>query len=179
VQMFKSLGGPFAAFGLGIVPENFLKALKENPGRIRNHLQLMQDIQNDRQGKKRTTIEWSNPTVSALKLFSDPINYITSYSRIGPLSEAFHLKEDEDNTKYKGLGQIGLDLAQGFIPGLEAIGKTKEVNQGHSMGGQPMSLVDKLADVIEEQFFDILYKKNPKPKVLRAEKKKIEREVGF
>jgi hypothetical protein len=179
VKMFQALGGPFVAFGLGIVPQQFVKTLKEDPHRIYTVLQSLADVQANRQGKRRNIISMSNPITEALKLFSDPVHYMTSSSRIGPLSNLFDLKEEEDEGKYKGLGERGLDLAAAYIPGAEILGKSYTDISGQNMPGQRMSLADKLADVIEEEMLNMFFQKDQKPKVIRAGKKKTAREVGF
>lgn len=179
VKTFQALGGPFVAFGLGIVPQQFLKTLKEDPDRIYKLLQTQQDIQSNRQGNRKNTLDFSNPTTDAAKFFTDPVHYLASPSRTGPISELFNLKEEEDQSKYEGLGQRGIDLANAYIPGLEAIGKTAGALEGVNMPGQKMSIVDRLADVVEEEFLNMFYQKPTKPKVARAEKKKISKEIGF
>jgi Transglycosylase SLT domain len=179
VKMFQALGGPFVAFGLGIVPQQFLKTLKEDPHRVYTMLQSMHDVQNDRQGKRRNTLEFENPMTAATKLFSDPVHYMSSPSRVGGIAELFDLKDEEDESKYKGLGQRAIDLAQAYIPGAEALGKAATAIGGKAMPGQKMSLADKLADVVEEEFMNMFYQKATKPKVLRAAKKKISKEVGI
>lgn len=179
VKMFQALGGPFVAFGLGIVPNQFLKTLKEDPHRVYTMLQSMQDVQSNRQGKRRNTLEFDNPMTAATKLFSDPVHYMSSPSRVGGIAELFQLKNEEDEGKYEGLGQRALDLAQAYIPGAEALGKVAGAAEGTSMPGQKMSIVDKLADVVEEEFFTMFYQKQPKPKVMRASNKKISKEVGI
>jgi hypothetical protein len=179
VKMFQALGGPFVAFGLGIVPQQFLKTLEKNPARVWSFLQAQHDIQNNLLGKKKNTLEINNPTTDALKFFSDPVHYMTSPSRTGPLAELFNLKEEEDQSKYRGLGEIGLDLAKAYVPGLEDIGKAVGSLTGTNMPGQKMSLADRLADVIEESFLNMFYQKAEKPKLMRAERRKIQKEVGF
>jgi hypothetical protein len=179
VKTFQALGGPFVAFGLGIVPQQFLKTLEENPARITRLLQAQEDIQANRQGRKKNTLVFNNPVTDAIKLFTDPIHYITSPSRTGGLAELFDLKEEEDDTKYKGLGEIGIDLATAFIPGLEDLTKAGGALLGENMPGQKMSLADRLADSIEETFLNMFYQKPEKPSIVRAQHKKISKEVGF
>lgn len=179
VKMFQALGGPFVAFGLGIVPQQFLKTLKEDPDRIYKLLQTQRDVQSNRQGKRRNTLDFSNPTTDAIKFFTDSVHYLASPSRTGPIAELFGLKEDEDQGKYEGLGQRGIDLAQAYLPTTEAIGKAYGAASGQNMPGQKMSIIDRLADVIEEEFLNMFYQKPEKLKTTRAEKKKISKEVGF
>lgn len=179
VKMFQALGGPFVAFGLGIVPQQFLKTLKEDPDRIYKLLQTQRDVQSNRQGKRRNTLEFSNPTTDAVKFLTDPVHYLASPSRTGPIAELFGLKEDEDQGKYEGLGQRGIDLAQAYLPTTEALGKAYGAASGQNMPGQKMSIVDRLADAVEEELFNMFYQKPEKPKTTRAEKKKISKEVGF
>jgi len=179
VKMFQALGGPFVAFGLGIVPEQFLKTLKEDPHRIYQMLQAQQDIQSNRQGKRKNTIEFNNPMTQAAKLFSDPVHYLTSPSRGGALAELGQLREDEDNTRFKGVGQYGIDLASSFIPGAEDLGKVASSLSGNAMPGQKMSIVDRLAVAIEGTFLNTFYQKAEKPKNVRAAKKKISKGVGI
>ncbi len=176
VKMFQALGGPFVAFGLGIVPQQFLKTLEKDPSRIVNFLNAQKDWQKTKAGKNQT---FSTPMNEALAFFSDPVHYLTSGSRIGAISELFNLKEQEDQGKFKGLGQVGIDLAQGYIPGLEDLGKAYSDTTGVSPSGGQKNMVDVLAEVIESTFLNMGHNTPEKPKIVRAQNKKTSKEVGF
>ena len=176
VKVFQALGGPFVAFGLGIVPQQFLKVMQENPGRVTNFLNAQKDWQKTKAGKNQT---FSTPINEALAFFSDPVHYLASGSRIGAISELFDLKQQEDEGKFKGLGQIGLDLANAYLPGLEDVGKAFKSSTEQSPSGGKANLVDELANVIEASFLNMGRSTEEKPKIVRAQKKKIAKEVGI
>ena len=176
VKVFQALGGPFVAFGLGIVPQQFLKVMQENPSRVTNFLNAQKDWQKTKAGKNQT---FSTPINEALAFFSDPVHYLTSGSRIGAISELFDLKQQEDEGKFKGLGQIGLDLATAYLPRLEDVGKAFKSSTEQSPSGGKANLVDELANVIEASFLNMGRRTEEKPKIVRAQKKKIAKEVGI
>jgi hypothetical protein len=176
VKSFQALGGPFVSFGLGIVPQQFIKTLEANPQRIVNFLNAQKDWQKTKAGKNQT---FSTPLNEALAFFSDPVHYVTGGSRMGGIAELFNLKEDEDEHRFKGLGQYGIDLATAYVPGLEDIGKVIKSSTEQSPSGGKSNLADMLFDVIEQTFLNMGHETPEKPKIARANKKKISKEVGF
>lgn len=171
VHMFRALGGPFVAFRLGIVPEQVLRTLRDNPSRITTPLRAETDIQENRQGKRKNTMTFGGPLEDAAKLATNPTGFLGS--SLGALTS---IPELADPT-HKGLLDKGIELAQSYIPGLSDISKLTEVAEGTTMPGQKMSLVDQLMGAIEEEFLNIKFHKNPSPKQEKAERGRIRKGV--
>src|SRR6266550_2555854 len=172
VHMFKALGGPFVAFRLGIVPQQFLRTMKEKPSRIINQIRGNQDIQNNRQGKRKNELIQGGPTEDMLKLLTDPRAFFASPSTSGVLGEFL----SSSSSLHGGLLERGIDLAKAYIPGASDISKLGEVMQGSTMPGQKMSIVDKLMGAVESEFLNMYYKKKETTKQVKASKGRIRRD---
>jgi len=173
VHMFKALGGPFVAFRLGIVPQQFLRTMKEKPSRIINQIRGNQDIQNNRQGKRKNELIQGGPTEDMLKLLTDPRAFFASPSTSGVLGEFL----SSSSSLHGGLLERGIDLAKAYIPGASDISKLGEVMQGSTMPEQKMSIVDKLMGAVESEFLNMYYKKKETTKQVKASKGRIRRDV--
>jgi hypothetical protein len=173
VQFFKALGGPFVAFRLGIVPEQFAKTLAEHPSRIESQVRGQEDVQNNREGKKRNEIEFAGPTTDALKLLTDPRKFFASQSTSGLLGSYLSGSDELQG----GLIDNAMKIGEAYIPGLEDLGNIYQAAEGATMPGQKMSLADKLAAAVEEELLSIHYRAPQKAKAVRSENKRIKKDV--
>ena len=146
VHLFESLGGPFVAFRLGIIPPQVFKAIRERPDRVLAILRSQYDINANREGGKRNEVVYGGPVEDFAKLVMSPLTYTQKTLTWEELVDP--------NFAQRPLSQIGENLASTYIPGASMafnVGRTMEgismpdptSKKGHHRH-QHMSLTDQL-----------------------------------
>lgn len=178
VKLFEAIGGPFVAFRLGIVPQNIVKALHDNPGRVLALLRAPQDLQANRtqQAQAANRLEVGGPTDDFAKMVFAPGNYLTSPSSLGMVGSAI---QSQFHPQGEPLSQDIASAARYNVPGAsEAEDLANTWWLGDSMPGQQMSLADKLtATTLHQLGMYFLAQKNKKQRdAEKAEYKRIRKE---
>lgn len=168
-KMFQTLGGPFVMFRLGIVPQNFMKTLKENPERIASQLRMMYDLDNN-SGLHGKQLSFGGPTGDVLKFISNPMKFLASPSTAGPIAQAYAIASN-----YHGLVDTGLQLGEAYIPYLEAL--TKAGKEASGINNQ--TVPDMIADFLMKNFLEIDQTMAQRGRIIKANMKKTEKQIGL
>ena len=177
VHTFKTLGGPFVAFRLGIVPANVAEAAVKHPGRVNNVIRLEQDVQNNRTktAQRKNRIVNGGPVEDASKLGTDPKSYLTSPSTTGLLGQLL----GGQGSGHTGLVGHLLDFADAYIPGASAIEKGVQIAQGNGMPGQKSSFADMAAQAFHDVLMGGYVKRQPTAKQEHKKYKTIRKQQGL
>lgn len=157
VHFFESLGGPFVAFRLGIVPHAVARAIAENPQRVLTILRSSEDLQRNRDSAQRgagplsigpNELNFGGPVEDAAKMLPDgafgleqPLTFLTSPSTLGPLGEVFNfVRYAPDHSAMDELASLGAR----YIPGGELAQLGYNLAAGGAMPNQKMTLTDRL-----------------------------------
>ena len=118
VRFFQAIGGPFVAFGLGIVPPKVLGALATHPERVENILRTEEDVQNRRPDKGVNVYDIGGPVgdvetaVRGPSLTAGVAKYMTSPSRLGILGDV--MQQAEARTAKGGVDTLAEMLEMAF-----------------------------------------------------------------
>lgn len=151
IRLVESIGGPYVAYRLGIVPKNMLRAMFEDPKNVANLVRPQVDIQRNRSqaGQAKNELEFGGPPLDIAELLTDPRKYIFSASTFGAIGGG------PGGSPYEDTGPV-TQLIQGVERWLlpPEVQQSYEVISGKAMPGpyshgqstyQDMSLADKLA----------------------------------
>ena len=143
VHSFAALGGPFAAFRMGIVPKNVLRAIANDPQRVLLALRAKYNLQAQRPNKSRNEIEPGGPMDDFLRMTSDPLGFLLSPSTLGAIGGA---AQQAEYGQHDTPGQVVARTVEQYNP----FGEYGEIFNALANGARPNekeNLTDRLIDV--------------------------------
>lgn len=175
VHLFKTLGGPFVAFRLGIVPGQVGKAVVNHPGRVTNVIRTQQDLNSSRskKGQRANTIVNGGPVEDFAKMVLTPKKFIASPSTSGIVGTMLGGGNNHDGI----VGHI-LDLAESYLPGTQPAVQAATILSGNGAPGQKSSWADKVFQVFHDMGMGGYEQAKPKPNSEHKKYKYIKKDQG-
>lgn len=166
VHSFAALGGPFAAFRVGIVPKAVLRTIQNNPDRILLALRAKYGLSNqpDSHGAK---MEVGGPGDDFMRLATDPLGFFLSPSTLGAIGGA---SQQAQYGKNDTPGQLVARTLEQYNPVGEVGALLNAITNGARPGGHE-NLADRLVDVIMLSF-GAYFKREQQMKTVNASNKK-------
>ena len=166
VHAFAALGGPFAAFRMGIVPKAILRTIAQNPDRILLALRAKYQMQKP-PDSGRNELTTGGPTDDWLHMASDPLGFLLSPSTLGFVGAASSQAQyGQNDTPLQAIGR----QIQSYNPLNEPMEIFNAIVNGARPGVQK-NLADKLVDVMMLTF-GAYYKREQAAKTIAANAKK-------
>lgn len=183
VHLMESIGGPFIAFRLGIVPRKVMQAIRHNPERPLSIVRAQYDINQNRQGKDRNEARIGGPMGDFSEMTMGPpigTQLMFGLRSVLPLGGQ---AGDDWFWQNKTWGQMASTAAETYVPYYSAVMDSIRIAGGQAMPGpgvhdQPMGLTDKLVASFLTAF-GMYYHKLPTKKWIESQLKQMGKKGGI
>ena len=144
VRLFESLGGPFVAFRMGIVPRNVMLAIKEHPARVLGIARAQYDLNENRRQRQANELEFSGPEADFAKGATNLPAF--AYGTLGLPDFMAQSQGFGESWSHEALHTAGQ-----YVMGASALTDAARIATGVAMPGrgsknhQPMTLPDQIA----------------------------------